>query len=104
MFDLCSRLTFDLQSLGDTKPSALRDEMLALLSGHPPYFLFQQLFLECLPDDMRAQLIDAIIDDCQQLAQRAERIWAARQMKSYANNMQTEPAPPPGTYGLRPRT
>ena len=52
--------------LGDTKPSALMDEMLALLA-EPPCFLFRQLFLERLPEDMSSQLIDANIDDCQQL-------------------------------------
>ena len=30
--------------LGDTKPSALMDEMLALLGDHSPCFLFEQLF------------------------------------------------------------
>ena len=49
---------------GGTKPSALMDEMLALLGDHQPCFLFGQLFLECLWEDMRAQLIDANIDDC----------------------------------------
>ena len=34
------------RSLGDSKPSALMDEMLALLGDHPPCFLFEQLFLE----------------------------------------------------------
>ena len=81
--------------LGDTKPSSLMDEMLALLGDHPPCFLFQQLFLEHLPEDMHTQLIDTNIGDCRQLAQRADRIWAARQMRSYANNVQTEPAPTP---------
>ena len=31
--------------LGDSKPSALMDEMLALLGDHPPCLLFEQLFL-----------------------------------------------------------
>ena len=38
--------------LGDSKPSALMDEMLALLGDHPPCMLFEQLFLERLPDLM----------------------------------------------------
>ena len=40
------------------------DEMLALICDHPPYFSFRQLFLEHLQEDLRAQLIDADIDDC----------------------------------------
>ena len=77
-------------------PSALVDEMLALLGDHLPCFLFRQLFLERrLLEDMHTQLIGTNIDDCRQLALSADRIWAARQMRSYANNMQTEPAPTP---------
>ena len=86
-------LLLHFRSLGDTRPSALMDEMLALLGGHPPCFLFRQLFLERPPEDMRTQLIDADIEDCRQLARRADRIWAARQITSYANNVQTETSP-----------
>ena len=71
------------------------DKMLALLGDHSPCFLFQQPFLKRLLEKMRGQLIDTSIDDCRQLALRADRIWAARQMWSYANNVQTEPAPAP---------
>ena len=35
--------------LGDSKPSTLMDEMLALLRDHPPCLLFMQLFLERFP-------------------------------------------------------
>ena len=80
--------------LGDTKPSALMDEMLALLGDHPPCFLFRQLFLERLPEDMRAQLMDEEIKDHRRLARKADRIWASRQTRSYANNVQTQPTPP----------
>ena len=45
-------------TLGDTKFSALLDE-LALLSDHPLCLLFEQLFHERLPEDIRAQLVDA---------------------------------------------
>ena len=69
------------------------DEMLALLGDHPPCFLFRQLFLERLPEDMRTQLIDARIDDCRELARRADRIWASKQVRSYANSVQSEPTP-----------
>ena len=61
-------LLLHFRALGDTKPSTLMDEMLALLGNHPPCFLFRQLFRECLPEDMRAQLIDADIHDSWQLA------------------------------------
>ena len=51
------------RELGDTKPSVLMDEMLALLGDHSPCFLFQQLFLERLPEDIRVQLVDSEADD-----------------------------------------
>ena len=57
-------LLLHFRPLGDTKPSCLMDEMLALRGDHPPCFLFRQLFLEHLPEDMHAQLIDTNIDDC----------------------------------------
>ena len=49
--------------LGDTKPSTLMDEMLALLGDHSPCLLFEQLFLEGMPDEFRIQLVDAKIVD-----------------------------------------
>ncbi len=40
--------------LGDDKPSVLMDNMLALLDGHTPCFIFRSLFLECLPETFAA--------------------------------------------------
>ena len=86
-------LLLHFRPLGDTKPSALMDEMLALLGDHPPCFLFRQLFLERLPEDMRAQLVDEDIRDHRRLARKADKIWASRQMRGFANNVQTQPTP-----------
>ena len=79
------------------KPSTLIEKMLALLGDHPPCYLFLQLFLKCMPKDMPAQLIDARIDDCRQLARRANRIWEAKHVTNYmyAKNVQTGLAPAP---------
>jgi len=77
--------------LGDSKPSELMDEMFTLLGDHPPCFLFEQLFLERLPEDIRAQLIDAKIEDYQELARRADALWAARDMGTSANAVQKRP-------------
>ena len=49
--------------LGDSKPSMLMDKMLALLSEHTPCFLFKQLFLEWLPEDLRIHLVDTKWDN-----------------------------------------
>lgn len=45
--------------LGDRPPSALMDEMLALLDDHTPCMLFEQLFLNRMPDPIRLQLAAA---------------------------------------------
>ena len=73
------------RELGDTKPSVLMDEMLALLENHTPCFLFQQLFLERLPEDIRVQLVDTQADDYRQLAKKADVFWASRDM-SFSTN------------------
>ena len=71
--------------LGDSKPSALMDEMLALLGDHPPCFLFEQLFLERLPEDIRSQLVDAAVRDHRELARKADALWEARDLGVSAN-------------------
>ena len=48
--------------------------MLVLLGDHPPCLLFEQLFLEQLPEDIRIQLVDAKIEDHHQLVGQAG-IW-----------------------------
>ena len=54
------------------------DEMLALLGDHPPCFLFDQLFLERLPEDIRIQLVDIKTEDHRALALKADSLWASR--------------------------
>ena len=69
--------------LGDSKPSTLMDEMLGLLGDHPPScLLFEQLFLERLPEDIRIQLVDSKIEDYRELARRADALWSSRDMES----------------------
>ena len=68
------------------------DEMLALLGDHPPCLLFEQLFLERLPEDIRIHLVHAKIDDYRELARRADALWASRDApESYANAIQRKP-------------
>ena len=52
------------RELGDAKPSSLIDDMLALLGDHSPCFLFNQLFLKHLHEDVRVQLVDAKFNYC----------------------------------------
>ena len=82
--------------LGDSKPSVLMDEMLALLGDHPPCMLFEQLFLERLPDDIRVQLVDTPVKDHRELAKKADALWAARGMGVGTNAIQQrKPKPQP---------
>lgn len=77
--------------LGDSKPSVLMDEMLALLGDHPPCMLFEQLFLERLPEDMRVQLVDAKVKDHRELARKADALWAAKGMGPSVHAIQKPP-------------
>ena len=77
--------------LGDSKPSTMMDEMLGLLGDHPPCLLFEQLFLERLPEDIRIQLVDSKIDDCRELAKRADALWVSRGMESNTHAVQRGP-------------
>ena len=79
--------------LGDSKPSALMDEMLALLGNHTPCLLFEQLFLERLPEDIRLQLVDSRLEDSRELARRADILWTSRDIQPFpANAVQRRPS------------
>ena len=75
MFGLskCERASrlLHFRPLGDSKPSTLTDEMLALFGDHLPCLLFEQFFLERLPEDICIQLVNSKINDYHQLAKRA---------------------------------
>jgi hypothetical protein len=79
--------------LGDSKPSALMDEMLSLLGNHTSCLLFEQLFLERLPEDIRIQLVDARLENPRELARRADVLWTSRDIQPYpANAVQRRPS------------
>lgn len=80
-YERASRL-LHMSSVGDEKPSALMDRMLSLLSGHPPCFLFRQLFLERLPEDIRGPLVHGKLEDCRELAKAADLLWQARSISA----------------------
>ena len=63
--------------LGDDKPSALMDKMLALLGDHEPCLLFKRLFLERLPAQVRAPLLHGSETDMRKLAEQADLTWQA---------------------------
>ena len=64
--------------LGDRKPSQLLDEMLTLAGGHRDCFLFKQIFLEQMPDDIRIMLADEDFGDVRKLASKADILWHSR--------------------------
>lgn len=71
--------------LGDRKPSMLMNEMLALMDGHAPCLLFEQLFLEQLPDDIHLIIADETFTDPRQLAARADVLWYSKQQEASIN-------------------
>lgn len=72
-----SRL-LSMSGLSDTKPSLLMDRMLALLGSHPPCFLFRELFLQQLPNDIRCHLVHSGLVDCRELARLADSLWTTQ--------------------------
>lgn len=66
-----------LPGLGDSKPSELMDNMLSLLGQHKPCFLFRQLFLEQMPENIREHLALSQLTDYRELAKEADKLWLA---------------------------
>ncbi|GFR69521.1 retrovirus-related Pol polyprotein [Elysia marginata] len=65
----------DLRRLRDYKPSELMDNMLSLLGGHTPCFLFKQIFMRQLPDQVRASLATSATSDYRALALEADNLF-----------------------------
>ena len=72
-----ARELLSLPGLGDRKPSELMDHMLALLGDHNPCFLFRELFLQQLPDQVRLALANSTITNFRQLAREADKFFSA---------------------------
>jgi hypothetical protein len=69
----------DMPDLGDRRPSALMDAMLALLPEDvPPNRLFLALFLRRLPEDMRNHLAPQDLATPKGMAAAANRLFDAR--------------------------
>jgi len=65
--------------LGDRRPTALMDAMLALLpEDKKPGCLFQDLFLESLPIEMRDHLVSRDFKNPSEMALYADSLWDAR--------------------------
>ena len=82
MWEQASRI-LHFRELGDTKPSQLMDQMLAL---HPrdeqPGTLFKAVFLDRMPADIRAHVQGlAARQGCRELAAACDVVWHARTSK-----------------------
>jgi len=65
--------------IGDLRPSQLLDSMLSLLPvGEQPTILFQALYLERLPSEIRDQLAAADFESVREMAVLADTIWDSR--------------------------
>lgn len=67
-----------MTGLGDRRPSELMDEMLALLGDHSPCLLFEELFRQQLPAEVRMALVSADFKDPRAVGLLADKIWASR--------------------------
>lgn len=71
-----------MPELGDDKPSALMDKMLGHLGSHTPCFLFQRVFLERMPEEIRPALVHANLADPRELARMADQLWQAHRQET----------------------
>lgn len=68
-----------MDGLGDRTPSELMNDMLALMDGHKPCLLFEQLFLEQMPEDIRLLLASEDFSDPRRVAAKADILWQSKQ-------------------------
>ncbi|XP_078487863.1 uncharacterized protein LOC144745813 [Ciona intestinalis] len=76
-----ARRLLDMPPLGDRKPSALMDEMLSLLGNHESCLLFEELFLQRMPNDIRICLAKEDLEEPRQLARRADQLCGKQETK-----------------------
>ncbi|GFR95204.1 Gag pol protein [Elysia marginata] len=87
-----------MRGLGDSKPSELLDNMLSLLGQHQPCFLFRQIFLQQLPEQVRTPLSVLDLSDYRALARQADKLFLAAGTNTFIasqNNVtqSTDPKP-----------
>ena len=73
----CASQLLRMCGLGDCRPSQLMDEMLALLDGHTPCLLFEQIFLEQLPEDVHLPLANANFSYLCAVSLLMDTLWLA---------------------------
>ncbi|XP_051899301.1 uncharacterized protein LOC127585678 isoform X1 [Pristis pectinata] len=98
-----------LDGLGDRPPSALMNEMLALADGHKPCLMFEQAFLEQLPEDVHLPMADVDFSDPRKVVAQADVLWKAKKESGTSVGQITKPPaqcqdrPGPATERTQPR-
>ncbi|XP_069752585.1 uncharacterized protein [Narcine bancroftii] len=82
-----------LDGLVDRSPSAFMDEILALTEDHKPCFLFRQIFLEQMPEDIQLHLSEEDFSDPRKAATWADGLWRTKQENEAALSQVSKPAP-----------
>lgn len=72
--------------LGDRKRAVLMNKTLVLLEGHKSWLLFEHVFLEQIPDDIRLILVDDDFSNLWQLATLVDELWQATQQSEIVTN------------------
>lgn len=94
-----------MDGLGDRKPSELMNEMLALMEGHKSCLLFEQIFLEQMPEDIRLLLAQDTFTDPRGLAARADELWQTKQQEgAYISRITALPRQQTATRTATPST
>ncbi len=93
------RQLLELPELGDALPSERVDYMLALLGTHSSDFLFRELFLRQLPEQVRVALANSSITDPRDLAKEADKFFSATR---HAGAAAWNPEPSADTPAPRP--
>lgn len=73
-----ARAILHFPELGDQSPSQVMDKLLAYLGDHQGCFLFRQVFLDRMPEDIRGALVQSGLQDLRALAKLADRLWQNR--------------------------
>ena len=75
-----------MRGLGDCKPSELMDKMLARAGGHDTCFLFEQLFLEQMLNDVQLQLANEDFSDARRVALLADSLCLVKKQRPASIN------------------
>ena len=82
-----------MKNLGDRTPSAFMDELLALMDDRATCFLFEAIFLNALPEQVRLHLEDADFADPRAVALKADALFKVQQASTSSTSFVNEISP-----------